>query len=65
MKRTALAATLTLLAACGSDGEAPSVCAPWRPIYVGVEDVLTRQTAERLLAHNETGLRLQCWEAPR
>jgi hypothetical protein len=63
MKRTALAATLTLLAACETGGAA-DVCAPWRAIYVAAEDVLTRQTAERILAHNETGRALCQWGKP-
>ena len=61
MKRTALAATLILLAGCVSGGAPPDVCAPWRAIYVGADDELTRQTAERVLAHNETGARLCDW----
>lgn len=62
-KKTAPLASLILLAACGTPGLAPSAdpCGPFRPIYVGKDDVLTEQTARDLLVHNRTGATLCGW----
>ena len=61
-KRIALLGTLTLLAACETNGSVPSdACAPWRAIYVARDDVLTAETSRSLLTHNRTGVRLGCW----
>lgn len=59
-----LAMILIPLAACASDGAAPDVCAPWRPIYVTPRDALERGTAADILSHNETGRRLCGWGQP-
>lgn len=40
------------------------VCGPWRPLYLTPQDQLTRGTAAGILAHNQTGVRLNCWSAP-
>jgi len=40
-------------------------CAGFRPILLSKEDVLTRPTEDAILAHNEFGLRLGCFKAPR
>ena len=62
LKRTALLASLILLAGCATSGPVPSdPCGPFRPIYVAKDDVLTEQTARDLLAHNRTGRELCGW----
>ena len=63
MRTTLLLAILTLLAACAGNGPAHDVCAPWRAIYVGKDDVLTGETARALLSHNRTGRDLCRWGA--
>ena len=61
-RKTALIASLILLAGCGTSGPVPNdPCGPFRPIYVGKDDVLTEATARDLLAHNRTGATLCNW----
>ena len=62
-KKTALFVSLIPLAACATNGPAPSAdpCGPFRAIYVGKDDVLTEATARDLLAHNRTGATLCGW----
>lgn len=62
MRRMLLLATPILLSACARGGAVTEMCAPWRPVLVSRDDVLTRPTAEALLAHNETGARLCGWK---
>jgi hypothetical protein len=62
MRMMRLVAILIPLAACATDGAAPSVCAPWRPIFVTPREALDRGTAADILAHNETGGRLCGWK---
>lgn len=52
---------LTLLLTCCATGGGTDPCAPWRPILVSRQDVLTEGTARALLAHNLTGERLCGW----
>ncbi|RVT90706.1 hypothetical protein EOD42_23175 [Rhodovarius crocodyli] len=52
-------ASLILLSGCGVTGAVD--CSAWRPILVGRDDVLTRETAAAILAHDETGRRLCGW----
>jgi hypothetical protein len=40
-------------------------CTPWRAIYVSPTDVLTDGTAKQIRAHDETGVKLKCWKAPK
>lgn len=42
----------------------PDFCAPWRPIYVSANDVLTDSTAKQIKDHDETGVKLKCWKVP-
>lgn len=60
MPKILLIGSLTLLSACGGIGSATD-CDAWRPIRVSREDILTRDTARDVLAHNLTGQRLGCW----
>lgn len=58
-------ASLILLTGCAASGPVQTdPCGPWRPIYVGRDDVLTPQTARELLAHNRTGAELCGWGRP-
>lgn len=51
-----------LLSGCAGNGAGiDSGCGWVRPIYVGRADVLTEETAQQLLAHNEAGGRLCGW----
>lgn len=63
MKSTALSLALMIpLLSCARSGpDPPTACATWRPILIGQEDVLSRETAEQILAHNLTGRRLCGW----
>lgn len=64
MRMIALLGTLTLSAACATNGPGPTdPCAPWRAIYVGKGDILTSGTARALLSHNRTGRDLCRWGA--
>lgn len=40
-------------------------CTSWRAIYVSPQDVLTDGTAKAIKAHDETGVKLACWPAPK
>ena len=53
----------SVLSGCASDPVvlAPSFCAVGSVIYIGEEDVLTDETARRILRHNETGAKLCDW----
>lgn len=65
MWKIASLASLILLAACATNSAVQSdPCGPFRPIYVGKNDVLTEQTARDLLAHNRTGRELCNWGRP-
>ncbi len=55
-------ASLTLLAACGSDGAVTDFCAAAQPILVSSRDVLTDETARRILALNELGAKRCGWQ---
>ena len=57
-----LLASPILLAACSTGGGVTEMCAPWRAILVSRDDVLTRPTAEAVLAHNEAGAALCGWK---
>lgn len=46
------------LASCGVAGLETDPCAAMRPILVSQLDALTRETAQQVLAHNETWARL-------
>jgi len=61
MRRMTLLVIPILLNGCAANG-AVEICAPWRVILVSRDDVLTRPTAEAVLAHNETGARLCGWK---
>ena len=54
MIKTLILAALLALAACGGNpGPVVDTACVWvRPIAVGSADVLTRRTAEEILAHN-------------
>ena len=56
-----LIASLILLGSCSASGTATvdSFCVTEKPILVGKADVLTRETAREILAHNEYG-RTKC-----
>ncbi|WP_206934123.1 hypothetical protein [Roseococcus thiosulfatophilus] len=60
--RTVLLLLLTiLLPSCAATGPAVD-CQAWRPIAIDEEaDVVTRETARQILAHNLTGRRLCGW----
>lgn len=54
---------LVLLSGCAGNGAGiDGGCAWARPIYVSRADVLTEETAQQLLAHNEAGSRLCGWK---
>jgi hypothetical protein len=59
-----LIACLILLTSCGVSGPAPtdSFCATEKPILVSSADVLTKETAREVLAHNEYGARKCNWK---
>lgn len=62
MRMIALLGSMTLLAACATNGPGPTdPCGPFRAIYVGKADVLTAETARALLGHNRTGAELCGW----
>ncbi len=56
-----LLAIPALLSGCAGTGAGTDPCGSWRPILVGRADVLSIQTAQAILAHNETGRRLCGW----
>lgn len=60
MRTTALAAILTLLAAC-HPGSGTDPCAPWSAIRPSKADTLTPDTARQVLAHNATGQAVCGW----
>jgi len=60
MRIALLLLPLILLTSCAATGPAVD-CAAWRPITVEDGDVLTRETARLILAHNLTGRRLCGW----
>lgn len=54
------------MAGCGKQIEVKTdFCTPWRAIYVSRQDVLTDGTAKAVKAHDETGVKLGCWPAPK
>ena len=53
-------ALLILLAGCSGSGH-ESECAPWRPLRVSREDVLSEPLARSILSHNLTGQRICGW----
>lgn len=57
---------ILLLAGCKT-GPAikPDRCAGWAAIYPSKADVLTDGTARMILAHDEFGMKLGCWLAPK
>jgi len=52
-----------LLASCATANKALN-CAGWRPIHPSRHDVLTRQTKEMIVSHNEFGVHQKCWAKP-
>lgn len=57
---------LLLLGGCATTaGRATDHCAPWKPIFVSRVDVLTDGTARMIRDHDETGVKLGCWPAPK
>lgn len=58
--------TLALISAstagCATNAAFKSDCDWARPILPSREDVLTRETKEQIVAHNETGERLCKWK---
>lgn len=52
---------LLLLAGCTGISGPVVDCAAWRPITIEADDMLTRETARQVLAHNLTGRRLCGW----
>lgn len=61
-----LTATLLLIAVstagCATDPLLKSDCDWAQPIRPSRQDVLTRQTREQILAHNEVGARICGWK---
>ena len=61
-----LTATLLLIAVstagCATDPRLKSDCDWAQPIRPSRHDVLTRQTREQILAHNEVGARICGWK---
>lgn len=62
-------AALVLLAGCGAQPvhvppTTAELCAPWKPIMVSRQDVLTDGTARQILDHDATGAKLGCWPQP-
>ena len=61
-----LTATLLLIAVsiagCATDPRLKSDCDWAQPIRPSRQDVLTRQTREQILAHNEVGARICGWK---
>jgi hypothetical protein len=47
---------------CATDPRLKSDCDWAQPIKPSRQDVLTRQTKEQLLAHNETGAKICGWK---
>ena len=66
LSRWALLILLLPLAGCATTGgRATDYCAPWKPIFVSRVDVLTDGTARAIRDHDETGVKLGCWLAPK
>ena len=66
LSRWALLILLLPLAGCETmAGRATDPCAPWKPIFVSRADALTDGTARAIRDHDETGVRLGCWPAPK
>lgn len=56
-------ACLTLLTSCAGSGPATDgFCAEAEPILISKEDVLTKETARAILAHNRYGARRCGWK---
>lgn len=56
-------ASLTLLTSCGGTGPATDgFCAEANAILVSKDDVLTKETARGILAHNRYGARRCGWK---
>lgn len=53
---------ILLTAGCANVTPRTDMCAPWSPIYVSADDVLTDGTARQINAHDETGARLCGWK---
>lgn len=64
LSKLTLTAFLILLASCTTSGPAAidSFCETEKPILVGKSDVLTKETAREILAHNEYGARKCGWK---
>lgn len=60
---TLLALTMLIAQGCAGGGPAGN-CAGFRAILLSHQDLLTRETEDAILAHNEIGARLGCWSAP-
>jgi len=58
---TAALILVTSFVATGCATPSPTECAGWRPVYIGEADVLTRETASAILAHNRQGQERGCW----
>lgn len=57
---------LALLTGCATAGPGTEgTCTAFRPIYVSRADQLTEETAQQLLTHNETGVRVCGWRPGR
>lgn len=67
-KITLLLAPVVLLTSCKTIGpETKSQvtrisCQGWDPIYVSKQDILTKQTADEILAHNKFGAKQCGWK---
>lgn len=42
-----------------------SPCIGWEAIYPSRSDVLTDQTAKQIRSHDQYGVKLNCWPAPK
>ena len=57
---------VTLTMGCETTGPAidqDTICAGWRPVLVSRDDVLSNETAQDILAHNEFGAAQGCWSS--
>lgn len=57
--------TLTLISGCLAGCGTISGCGGWEPITVSKYDKLTRETKNKILAHDEFGEKMGCWIAPK
>lgn len=64
LSKLMLIASLILLTNCASTGPVltDSFCATEKPILISKSDVLTKESAREILAHNEYGARKCGWK---